>query len=511
MIAARIVRVLLEDEEFDARAFLLDEPSVGKVIRGLDPRGDVYYEDTGTGSVLKVNYYGGRPDFALVYESGGDSDITRRAVGTALVTAAIKAERNGRGTFQKTTYVRHTASDFDRMDISEPGHMVDILNILERKGALTLEGASGAVIRASWERSLPENEEDFDARAFLLEQTIEGWIAQRGYTLYNTRFMIWEKEWNNAGRVTVGRRLGDTYMVALFARREANGYYSTQAERSELPGNDLDTIKQVIMDYERRAQTYPPLPPREVDESEEDFDAREFLLQSSLEGTAKHLGMEWLNWDVWYLEIGPWRLYVDPWKKKSWMQVEVGLELGTDQIKLLSQHVEQQAADEILPQIVNILTQHADHTPELGREGTYVIIAAVGDQVTAVLAPHIVPVFESEDFNARDFFMSAQLPMEMVCLDLDFDRRNLRNLAYQKVIGQWNVYVTPGEKKSVIEVTLDYGYEKAACGMWYVSNAAAQPTLSKIVGILQAHTTENGWVFREDEASVQLRAIPHQQ
>jgi hypothetical protein len=181
-------------------------------------------------------------------------------------------------------------------------------------------------------------------------------------------------------------------------------------------------------------------------EVEEPFDAREYLTQSSLEGVAARLGLEWLNWNVYYKEIGPWRLYVDPWKKQPWMEVEVGMDTGNDQLKIVDVHVDQQAADTILPAVVDILTQHADHNLEHSDNG-------VGSKILAVLKPHIV--YESEDFDARQFF--SEMPdatVEDALLKLGFKETSEDTYVYAR--GLFKVYANTMPYKDYVEVEVSY-------------------------------------------------------
>lgn len=181
-------------------------------------------------------------------------------------------------------------------------------------------------------------------------------------------------------------------------------------------------------------------------EVEEPFDAREYLTQSSLEHVAKSLGLEWLNWGVWYKEIGPWRLYVDPWEKQPWMEVEVGMDTGNDQLKIVDAHVDQQAADTILPAVVGILTQHQDHA-EKHHDGN------VGSMVLAVLKPHIV--YESEDFDARQFF--SEMPdatVEDALLKMGF--KETGEDVYVYVRGLFKVYAHTLPYKDYVEVEVSY-------------------------------------------------------
>ena len=231
-------------------------------------------------------------------------------------------------------------------------------------------------------------------------------------------------------------------------------------------------------------------------EGEDEFDAREYLTQSTLEPTATRLGLEWLNWGVWYKEIGPWRLYVDPWEKQPWMEVEVGMDTGNDQIKIVDMHVDQQAASEILPEVVRILTQHADHNLEHSDNG-------VGDKVAAVLKPHMV--YESGDFDARQFFTDMQPVAARVALDLDFDRAQH---GFRKVIGQWIVDVTAGDGESVVDVRRDFGWQREMVSMWYAKDDRVEQLLQQVVAICQAHTNEDGWAVDEKQAYQKFGAIP---
>lgn len=231
-------------------------------------------------------------------------------------------------------------------------------------------------------------------------------------------------------------------------------------------------------------------------EVEEPFDARSYLTQSSLEGTAKRLGLEWLNWGVWYKEIGPWRLYVDPWEKQPWMEVEVGMDTGNDQIKLIDWHVSQQDADEILPKVVDILIQHQDHNLEHSDNG-------VGDAVGAVLKPYVV--YESDDFDARQFFNDMTLPGQKVADALGFEQAHKST---RKVIGQWVVYLTPGSNYNLVNVYRDYGWQTEPKGQWYLKDEDVERVTTEIVRILQDHTTEQGYAIHDEEAYRKLGAIP---
>jgi len=234
-------------------------------------------------------------------------------------------------------------------------------------------------------------------------------------------------------------------------------------------------------------------------EVEEPFDARDYLTQSSLEATAKRMGMEWLNWSVWYKEIGPWRLYVDPWEKQPWMGVEVGMDNGNDQLKIVDMHVDQQAADEILPAILAILTQHVGHNLELSDNG-------VGGKIEALLKPYMVQ--ESEDFNARAFFNDMELPGQRVADALGFDTIGGSRSSPRKIIGQWAVYLTPGSNYNFLNVYRDYGGQTEPKGQWYLKDADVERVTTEVVSILQAHTDEYGWCTGEEAAYRELGAIP---
>jgi len=231
-------------------------------------------------------------------------------------------------------------------------------------------------------------------------------------------------------------------------------------------------------------------------EAEDDFDPRDYLTLSSLEGTAKSLGLVWLNWGVWYKEIGPWRLYVDPWEKQPWMEVEVGMDTGNDQMKIVDMHVNQQDAHEILPKVVDILTQHADHNLEHSDNG-------VGSKVEAVLKPHVVT--ESEDFDARAFFNDMKLPGQHVADALGFEPAHNST---RKVIGQWVVYLTPGSNYNLVNLYRDYGWQTEPKGQWYLKDEDVERVATAVVHILQAHTDEHGWCTGEAAAYQELGAIP---
>lgn len=236
-------------------------------------------------------------------------------------------------------------------------------------------------------------------------------------------------------------------------------------------------------------------------EVEDDFDPREYFNQASLESIAERLGLTWLNWGVWYKEVGPWRLYVDPWQKQPWMEVEVGLDTGNDQIPIVARYVSQQNADEILPAVVDILTQYANHQGRTGDD------AGVGDKIEALLKPHVVYEAE-EDFDAREYFDSMRLKGQAVADDLGFEPAHH---SLRKIVGQWIVYLTPGSNYNLINVYRDFGWQSEVRGLYYTSDENVDRVAREILGVLQAHTDEHGWITGEREAQAKLDAIPHQQ
>ena len=239
----------------------------------------------------------------------------------------------------------------------------------------------------------------------------------------------------------------------------------------------------------------------------EDFDARAYLMQSSLEGTAKELGLEWLGpgWDVWYKEIGPWRLYVDPYANRPLMEVEVGFYFThsekpgtTDQNQIFHKVVSQQDADEILPKVVAVLQQNAEFQGYDTRPVEQALDAAL----------KLFRPMESQEFDARDYFVNMELPGMKVADALGFDCRTQPSCSPKRVIGQWIVYITPGSNYNLVNVYRDYGWQSEAKGQWYLKDAEVERVLTEIVNILQAHTDEHGWAQDEKEAYRQLGAIP---
>lgn len=239
---------------------------------------------------------------------------------------------------------------------------------------------------------LLEVEEPFDAREYLIQRPyFETWIEGRGYKMYNLDYVLWEKKWNNDGRVVVGRRNG-TYMVARFSK---NG---GQSGRVEIDAKDTSRLQQAVLNFEQQA--YPPQPP--VEESE-DFDAREYFTRSSLDDTAKRLGMEWLDWKVWYKEIGQWRLYIDPWKQEDWMEVEIGYDNTQNQAVMFDKMYLQSDAGDILPQLVNLLGS-IETTFDQGNWAKRWPTGA-DEKVEALMSTFKQAVTDSqEDLSARKFF-----------------------------------------------------------------------------------------------------------
>jgi hypothetical protein len=67
-------------------------------------------------------------------------------------------------------------------------------------------------------------------------------------------------------------------------------------------------------------------------EDEEEFDAHDDLVNSyGVDAVCRSLGFEWLKWNVYYKEIGPWRVYFDPDKKNNLLNIEVGYYHDGDQ------------------------------------------------------------------------------------------------------------------------------------------------------------------------------------
>ena len=249
-----------------------------------------------------------------------------------------------------------------------------------------------------------------------------------------------------------------------------------------------------------------------LDAEEEPFDPRDYFMQSTLSTVTQRLGLEWLNWGVWYKEYGPFRLYVDPWEKQPWMEIEVGMDVGHDQIKLVNEHVSQQDADTLLPAVVDVLTKHAGFNARMGAYDD-----GVSSELMALLKPHIV--YESDDFNAREFFQQTELPARAAASELGFeDRASEGGRRWQaKVIGQFEVIVHAGEKgvdvthnEAVIHVYRDFGWQKEMLSLMYVGDAKVRQCLEQIVSVLQEHTTEDGWATgNEHEVRIKLERIKH--
>ena len=243
-----------------------------------------------------------------------------------------------------------------------------------------------------------------------------------------------------------------------------------------------------------------------LDEAE-DFDARAYLMQSSLEGTAKRLEMEWLGpgWPVWYKQVGPWHIYVDPYNTRPLMELEVGYEFAVegeiDQRPIFKKVVSQQDADEILPKVMAVIQQIETFQ---GKDTRPI------EQALGAALQNFRPM-ESQEFDARDYFLDMELPGMKVADALGFDCRTEPSCSPKKVIGQWIVYITPGSNYNLVNVYRDYGWQSEAKGQWYLDDANVERVLTEVVRVLQAHTDEHGWAQDEKEAYRKLGAIPQKQ
>lgn len=162
--------LLEQEQDFDARAYLLSLPFDIRKARGGD--NEIKWTDQETDSRLVASFF--RPDrpWLSLYYTEKTDEHKRHDLGVALFKQAVKDLDTDLdidwAVVSRETLILGRSGFHDSMTEDELGHVVEVLHTLEREHVLTVMGDRGGSICIQWR--LPQHEAlDFNAREFFVQ------------------------------------------------------------------------------------------------------------------------------------------------------------------------------------------------------------------------------------------------------------------------------------------------------------------------------------------------------